>query len=105
MNDLFYLRGTKISKIAAISTACLGAIAGFYCGNAFAIQTTFYTYSENKYVFNTPLALTIWLATALVVVSLVLCYCHFQNQEEVNYQLDKLTANLANIEKNTRKED
>lgn len=104
MKYLFYLKGTKITKVSTIVVGLLGAVAGYFCGDAFAIQTTFYEHIENRYVYNTPLALTIWLSTVLIMVSLILCHCHFRNQEETLNQLDKIALHLSNIEKNTKKE-
>lgn len=66
-------KGSTISAILVLIITVLGAFAGYYYGETYAIQTTFYEYIENTYAFNTQLAVTIWIATAFSAVSAILC--------------------------------
>ncbi len=97
------LTGSKVAIFVSCTVGIIGAISGVVLGDIFKATTSHYNeileeivYDE---VFNYGLMISTWLATAVIVLALVLCCFHFKNQENMlanQEKTNKLLDEIAN---------
>ena len=90
------MSGSDVFRKLSVVVGVLGFALGIVLG---AVLKTVSLDSLRDPVFNTSLMISVWLATAALVIALVAVFFHLRNQETMQEYLYEIVAKIKNEEK------